>query len=189
MSQQVTITSVTANTPVDIYYCDSMSGSCVFVSTVSTFPYTFNVPSPYSDQTFVVKIVDIYNFEIGYPILITPTATPTFTPTPNVTASYTPTQTLTPFTTPTNTLTNTISPTQTPTFTPTVTTTPLVVSHKVGQSTSCDSNNACDDLLSQKLLYNYLADAYLVPIVGVKLYSTEYTWYWKKQTQGHIHRV
>ena len=35
MSQQVTITSVTANTPVEIYYCDSTSGSCVYVSTVS----------------------------------------------------------------------------------------------------------------------------------------------------------
>ena len=32
MSQQVTISSITANTPVDIYYCDSLSANCIFVS-------------------------------------------------------------------------------------------------------------------------------------------------------------
>ena len=58
MSQQVTITSVTANTPVEIYYCDSTSGSCVYVSTVSVFPYTFNVPPPYDEQNIVIKIID-----------------------------------------------------------------------------------------------------------------------------------
>ena len=59
MSQDVTISSVTANTPVDIYYCDSMSASCVYVSTVSVFPYTFTVPSPYSESTIVIKIEDV----------------------------------------------------------------------------------------------------------------------------------
>ena len=47
MSQLVTISSVTANTPVNIYYCDSTGASCVYVATVSTFPYTFDVPDPY----------------------------------------------------------------------------------------------------------------------------------------------
>ena len=57
MSQQVTITSVTANTPVDIYYCDSFSASCVYVATVSTFPFVFYVPDPYDTTDFVVKII------------------------------------------------------------------------------------------------------------------------------------
>ena len=58
MSQEVTISSVTANTPVDIYYCDSMSASCIYVATVATFPYTFEVPDPYDYGDFVVNIVD-----------------------------------------------------------------------------------------------------------------------------------
>jgi hypothetical protein len=58
MTTQVTITSVTANTPVDIFYCDSMGASCVNVATVSTFPYVFLVPSPYSEENFIIKIVD-----------------------------------------------------------------------------------------------------------------------------------
>jgi hypothetical protein len=49
MSQQVTITSVTANTPVEIFYCDSFSANCVYVATVSVFPYTFEVPPPYNE--------------------------------------------------------------------------------------------------------------------------------------------
>ena len=57
MSQLVTITSVTANTPVDIYYCDSFSANCIFVSTVSVFPYQFDVPSPYDETNIVIKII------------------------------------------------------------------------------------------------------------------------------------
>ena len=90
MSQQVTITSVTANTPVDIYYCDAMSGSCVFVSTVSVFPFVFDVPPPYDEQDFLIKIVDNIGCEIGLENLITPT------PTPSITATHTPTGTVTP---------------------------------------------------------------------------------------------
>jgi hypothetical protein len=55
MAQQVEITSVTANTPVNIYYCDSMSGNCVSVATVSVFPYTFTVPDPYDLEDIVIK--------------------------------------------------------------------------------------------------------------------------------------
>lgn len=90
MSQLVTITSVTANTPVDIYYCDSFSASCVFVSTVSTFPYSFSVPPPYDQNNIVIKIEDNNGCIDGEIIYITPT------PTPNVTPSITSTPTNTP---------------------------------------------------------------------------------------------
>ena len=55
MSQLVTISSVTANTPVNIYYCDSTGSSCVYVETVSVFPYTFNVPDPYDLSDYRIK--------------------------------------------------------------------------------------------------------------------------------------
>ena len=57
MSQEIIITSVTANTPVDIYYCDSTSGSCVYQATVSTFPYTFYVLPPYTNGNILINQV------------------------------------------------------------------------------------------------------------------------------------
>ena len=128
MAEQVTILSVTANTPVDIYYCDSLSGNCVFVATVLTFPYTFTVPSPYSEENFVIRIDDSQFCEVGQVILVTPTQTPTPTLTPGLsptpTSSITPTKSSTPNIT--NTPTNTKTPTQTktPSVTPTQTKTP-----------------------------------------------------------------
>ena len=95
MSQEVIISSVTANTPVDIYYCDSMSASCVYVATVSTFPYTFDVLDPYDYTDFVIKIVDTQSCEIGQIILVTPTQTPPNTATPTPTITVTPTNTST----------------------------------------------------------------------------------------------
>ena len=119
MSQLVTITSVTANTPVSIYYCDSMSANCQFVSSVSVFPYSFTVPSPLADSNFIVKIVDCYNCVIGQWVYVIPTNTPTQTPTSGLSPTPTPTNTATP----TNTNTSTPSPTltRTPTKTPIVT--------------------------------------------------------------------
>lgn len=173
MSQQVTISSITANTPVEIYYCNSTSGSCVYVSTVSTFPFVFDVPAPYDEQNFVVKIVDTLGCEIGLTELITPTPTAAVTRTPTKTPTQTPTPTTTPNSTTTPTPTQTKTPTATPTNTPTISTTPSIVYHSIGQNLKCDSNNACADSLTQKYLYNYLADANSYPISGITIYSTE----------------
>jgi cell division septation protein DedD len=173
MSQQVTITSVTANTPVEIYYCNSMSASCVYVSTVSVFPYTFSVPPPYDEQNIVVKIVDTQNCEDGYVIPITPTPTSTLTPTPTNTPSYTPTTTSTPTKTPTQTPTNTSTPTYTPTKTPTPTPTPVISIHPIGNLVSAISANTCSNTMTLTNYYTYIAQANLVPVVGVIVYQTE----------------
>ena len=172
MSQQVTITSVTANTPVEIYYCNSMSASCVYVSTVSVFPYTFNVPPPYDEQNIVVKIVDTQNCEDGYVIPITPTPTSTVTSTPTNTPSYTPTNTSTPTKTPTQTPTNTSTPTYTPTKTPTPTPTPVISIHPIGNLVSAISANTCSNTMTLTNYYTYIAQANLVPVVGVIVYQT-----------------
>jgi hypothetical protein len=65
MAEIVTISSFTGNTPVSIYYCDSLSANCSYVGATSNFPYTFTVPSPIADSNFLVKIVDYYSCEIG----------------------------------------------------------------------------------------------------------------------------
>jgi hypothetical protein len=130
MSQKITISSITANTPVDVYYCDSMSANCVYVATVELFPYTFYVQPPYDEKDILIKIIDNQNITISKFIEITPTptpnitASPTLTPTPTVTIGLSPTPTNTQ--TPSNTATQTPTPSITKTSTPTVTLTPTM---------------------------------------------------------------
>lgn len=64
MSLLVTITTMTANTPVDVYYCDSFSASCVFVESRTIFPFQFSVPSPYADDNVIIKIIDSQTCEV-----------------------------------------------------------------------------------------------------------------------------
>jgi len=173
MSQQVTITSVTANTPVEIYYCNSFSASCVYEATVSVFPYTFEVPSPYDYQNIVIKIVDTQGCEIGEFIYITPTPTPTITASPTVTPTYTPTNTVTNTVTPTKTPTNTTTNTTTPTYTPSPTTTPVIASHLIGQKLTASSAGTCTDITTITSYYTYIADANLTPVIGATIYQTQ----------------
>jgi hypothetical protein len=174
MSQQVTITSVTANTPVEIFYCDSTSGSCVYVSTVSVFPYTFNVPPPYNETNIVIKIEDVNGCVDGDIIYITPTPTSSVTPTMTKTPTNTPTSTQTPTVTPTNTQTPTTTITTTPTNTPTPSTTPVFSLHLVGQNTFSTSANTCSDTLTLSNYYTYINEANLTPVVGVKIYQSAF---------------
>jgi len=136
MSTQVTINSLTGTSPYDVYVCDSNVLNCVYIATISSTPYVFNVPPPLDAQSEIcVKVIDINGCEIIQCGAITPNVTPspTVTPTPTVTIGLTPTatETQTPTPTPTVTLgltptateTQTPTPTRTPTVTPTVTTT------------------------------------------------------------------
>lgn len=174
MSQQVTITSVTANTPVEIYYCNSMSGDCVFVSTVSVFPYFFDVPPPYDESNIIIKIEDVNGCVDGEVIFITPTPTSSVTPTMTRTPTNTPTQTQTPTRTPTQTQTPTTTITTTPTTTPTPSTTPAFALHLIGQNTFVTSANTCSDTLTLVNYYTYLNEANTVPVVGVRIYQTAF---------------
>jgi hypothetical protein len=174
MSQQVTITSVTANTPVEIYYCDSTSESCVYVSTVSVFPYTFNVPPPYNETNIVIKIEDVNGCVDGEIIYITPTPTSSVTPTMTQTPTNTPTNTPSPTVTPTVTQTPTTTITTTPTNTPTPSTTPVLSLHLVGQNTFSTSANTCSDQLTLNNYYTYINEADTVPVVGVKIYQSTF---------------
>jgi hypothetical protein len=158
MSQQVTITSVTANTPVEIFYCDSFSANCVYVSTVSVFPFTFDVPLPYTENNIVIKIEDTNGCIDGETIFITPT------PTSSVSPTTTPTPTKTPNTTTTPTPTNTPSPT----------TTPVLSLHLVGQSKLMTANEACSDQLTFLNYYTYINEADTMPVIGVKIYTTAF---------------
>jgi hypothetical protein len=172
MSQLITITSVTANTPVDIYYCDSFSANCVFVSTVSVFPYQFDVPSPYDETDFVVKIIDSESCIDGEVIPISPTPTSSVTPTTTNTPTQTPTMTSTNTPTPTNTPTLTPTPTITSTNTPTPTSTPVISSHFTGQNRYTTSGSVCSDVMTILPYYTYISESNSVPVIGATIYET-----------------
>lgn len=172
MSELVNILAVTANTPVEIYYCDSLSANCVYVATVSTFPYEFVVPDSYSDENFLVKIVDTQSFEYGEFVNITPTPTPSTTPPITPTLTQTPAVSSTPTPTPSVTVTTTVTPSITPTITPTITTTPMIYPHAVGQNTFMFSGSSCDDGLSIQNYYTYLSDGDIS--VGIVVYTSTF---------------
>ena len=172
MAQQVTITSVTANTPVDIYYSGETMFSSQYVATVSVFPFTFTVPNPVDYSDFIVEIIDTQGCVDTDTIYITPTPTPNVTPSVSFTPTQTITQTKTPTQTPSQTPTFTMTPTQTQTQTPTPSVTPVVSSHLVGQNLNTFSANSCNDIITTTNYYTYIADANLVPVLGVKIYTT-----------------
>jgi hypothetical protein len=174
MGQLVTLTSITANTPAEIYYCGPTSGDCVYVATISVVPFTFVVPDPVDNTTYLIKIIDANGCVDGEFVYVTPTPTTSVTPTMTQTPTVTSTSTSTPTQTPTNTATNTATPTNTASQTPTPSVTPVISSHFIGQDTFTTSANTCSDTLSIKLLYTYINEANLVPVVGVTVYSNLY---------------
>lgn len=113
MNIQVTIPSAEIQLPCNVYYCDYME-NCVYVQRVFSFPFTFNVPSPYSDYDFTVKLLGYDGCVVTKMIYIIPP--PPYEPTPSVTPSQTTTPTQTPTQTPTASITPT--PTRTPAQTP-----------------------------------------------------------------------
>jgi hypothetical protein len=174
MGQQVTITSITANTPVEIYYCGPTSGDCVYVETISTVPYTFEVPSPVDYVDYLIKLVDVNGCIDGEFVYITPTPTSSVTPTVTQTPTNTITSTITSTQTPTTTSTNTPTPTTTSTNTPTPSVTAAVSIHAIGQNTYPSLANTCSDTMTLNNLYNYINEANNIPVVGVTLYQNLY---------------
>lgn len=173
MSQSFTITSVTANTPVDISYSYANSGSPVDVATVSTFPFTFDVPDPYDLADFLVIIEDTQGCLYSQEVYITPTPTPSITPSQTVTPTVTTTPTNTPSFTPTNTPTTTATLTVTPTTTPTPSVTAVLSYHAKGQNTYTLSGDCCGDVITSTYYYTYLNQANTIPVIGVVVYTTQ----------------
>ena len=130
MAVQLTIDSITGQSPFDIYVCQTGGTGCFYMTTISSVPYTFNIPAPYDNlSAYMLKVIDANGCTITgeEPVTtcsnVTPTPTPTNTTTPTITPTNTTTPTVTstpgvspsPTTTPTQTVTNTTTPTVTPT--------------------------------------------------------------------------
>jgi hypothetical protein len=59
MAVQVTINSITGQSPFDIYICQSNGTGCFYISTITSTPYVFDIPEPYNTSTsYQLKVVD-----------------------------------------------------------------------------------------------------------------------------------
>jgi hypothetical protein len=59
MPVQITISQITGSSPYDVYLCDDPITSCFYIDTITSIPYTFNVPAIVEDNpSFNLKIVD-----------------------------------------------------------------------------------------------------------------------------------
>jgi hypothetical protein len=62
MAVQVTINSITGQSPYEIYICQSDGSGCFYVTTITTTPYVFDIPSPYdTSSSYMLKVVDAFN--------------------------------------------------------------------------------------------------------------------------------
>ena len=61
MPTDITLNSITGQQPYDIYVCDLGLSTCIYIDTInnSSIPYTFQIPTVYSNlDSLVVRVVD-----------------------------------------------------------------------------------------------------------------------------------
>ena len=59
MPTQITINTISGVQPYDVYICDDPVTTCIYVNTISTVPYVFNIPTLLDGQSsYNLKIVD-----------------------------------------------------------------------------------------------------------------------------------
>ncbi len=59
MPTEIIINDISGATPFDLYLCDDPLTTCIYVDTVSSFPYSFNVPNIMDDQlSYNLKVID-----------------------------------------------------------------------------------------------------------------------------------
>jgi len=65
MPTVITINGLTGTSPFDVYLCDNPITTCVYIDTISSTPYDFNVPLPLESQDdFNIKVIDDNGCEI-----------------------------------------------------------------------------------------------------------------------------
>ena len=63
MSTFININVIAGQSPFDIYLCDSPT-SCIYIDTITIFPYEFQIPVIMEGQTnFTLKVIDNYGCE------------------------------------------------------------------------------------------------------------------------------
>jgi len=66
MAVQVIISSITGQSPYDVYICQSNGSGCFYISTITTTPYVFDIPAPYdTSSSYLLKVIDANNCTIS----------------------------------------------------------------------------------------------------------------------------
>ena len=59
MPDKITINNITGTTPFDIYVCDNPITTCIYINTISTLPFEFDIPSIMENQDdYNLKVID-----------------------------------------------------------------------------------------------------------------------------------
>jgi hypothetical protein len=59
MIVEVTIENITGATPFDVYICDNTLNNCIYISTITTTPFTFEIPEPFNVMSqYNLRIID-----------------------------------------------------------------------------------------------------------------------------------
>lgn len=59
MPTKITINNITGTTPFDIYVCDNPITTCIYINTISTLPFEFDIPSIMENQNdYNLKVID-----------------------------------------------------------------------------------------------------------------------------------
>jgi hypothetical protein len=59
MSVEVNISSITGQSPYDIYICQTGATTCLYVGRITEVPYTFIIPKPYDKSGgYLLKLID-----------------------------------------------------------------------------------------------------------------------------------
>lgn len=62
MPTKITINNITGATPFDIYVCDNPITTCIYINTISTLPFEFDIPSIMENQNdYNLKVIDNEN--------------------------------------------------------------------------------------------------------------------------------
>jgi len=59
MAIQVSIDSITGQSPYDVYVCQTDGTSCFYMTTITSAPYVFDIPAPYNTSSaYQLKLID-----------------------------------------------------------------------------------------------------------------------------------
>lgn len=71
MPTDITLNNITGTSPYDVYVCDDPITVCIYVNTINSFPYSFQIPTILTSQGSVnLKIVDNNNCVIYQNLII-----------------------------------------------------------------------------------------------------------------------
>lgn len=59
MPTTITINNISGATPYDVYVCSNPATTCVYIDTITSIPYVFDVPQILDGQSsYILKVVD-----------------------------------------------------------------------------------------------------------------------------------